>query len=441
MSNINQRVPGIEQFLPLNEPSIGTAYPKEVYPQNDKLPHLFRPITLRGVTFKNRIFLSPMCQFSSDNGHATDWHFVHIGGFAIRGVGAICMEATAVLPEGRISPECAGIWADSQIAPLRRIVDFAHAHGTKIGIQLAHAGRKASTYAPWVYADFAGTRQAPTRVAGENDSGWPNEVYGPSNLPFCENYPKPQAMTEEQIQRVVDAFLQAVERCKRIDYDFIEIHTAHGYLLHEFLSPLSNARTDEFGGPQLENRLRFPLEIARKVRAVWNKPLFLRLSATDWADGPEMDPVTGEWKQWGIRQSAIYAGELKKIGVDLVDCSSGGNWVEQKIPIYPGYQVPFAEALKRAHPDLCIGAVGLITEPEEAEAYLRDGKADVIFLGRALIRSPHWPLLAAEKLGVAVKPAFQNEGSFMEMLIPKHAGEQRRRHRKGKRETHIKPRL
>ncbi|OSD03240.1 FMN-linked oxidoreductase [Trametes coccinea BRFM310] len=458
MPNINRRVPDIEQFLPLNEPSIGSPYPKDIYPQNAKLPYLFQPITLRGVTFKNRIFLSPMCQFCSDDGHATDWHFVHIGvgidqlrttitfdvhdnqGFAIRGVGAICMEATAVLPEGRISPQCAGIWTDSQMAPLKRIVDFAHAHGTKIGIQLAHAGRKASTYAPWVYADIAGTRRALTCVAGEDEGGWPDKVCGPSDLPFCDDYPKPKTMTKEQMQRVMDAFLQAVERCKKIGYDFLEVHTAHGYLLHEFLSPLSNARTDQFGG-SLENRMRFPLEIARRVRAAWDKPLFLRLSATDWADGPEMDPVTGEWRQWGIRQSTIYAGELKKIGVDLVDCSSGGNWVEQQIPVYPGYQVQFAEALKKAHPDLCIGAVGLITEPEQAESYLRDGKADVVLLGRELVRSPHWPLLAAEKLGVVVKPAFQNEGSFIGMLTPTHARERGRRHRKGIIGKGIKPRL
>ncbi|KAI8981391.1 FMN-linked oxidoreductase [Trametes punicea] len=422
MTHINKPVPGADQYLPLNEPSIGTAYPKEIYPQNADLPELFKPLTLRGMTFKNRIFVSPMCQYSSDNGHATDWHFVHIGGFATRGAGAICMEATAVVPEGRISPEDAGLWTDSQIAPLKRIVNFAHAHGTLIGVQLAHAGRKASTYAPWVHSDMARTRRAPSYVAGKDEGGWPDEVYGPSEIPFSDQYPKPKAMTEQQMQSLLEAFTKAVERCKEAGYDFIEVHAAHGYLLHEFVSPLSNVRTDKYGG-SLENRLRFPLEVVKTVRAAWDKPLFVRISATDWAEGPEKDPGTGEWRQWGIEQSKIYAGELKKLGVDLIDCSSGGNWVQQKIVLQPGYQVPFAEALKKAHPDLPIGAVGLITEPEQAESYLRDGKADVVFLARELIRTPHWPILAAQKLGVAVKPANQYERGFADMLTPAHPGE------------------
>ncbi|KAI0361437.1 FMN-linked oxidoreductase [Trametes cingulata] len=426
--HINERVPDTDQYYPLNQPSIGSAYPKEVYPQNAELPELFKPLTIRGMTFSNRIFVSPMCQYSSDDGHATDWHLVHIGGFATRGAGAICMEATAVVPEGRISPEDAGLWTDSQIAPLKRIVAFAKAHGSKIGVQLAHAGRKASTYAPWVHSDIAKTRRAPTYVAGKDEGGWPDDVYGPSEIPFSDQYPKPKALTEQQLSDLLDAFVKATERCKEVGFDFIEIHAAHGYLLHEFVSPLSNVRTDAYGG-SLENRLRFPLQVVEKVRSAWDKPLFVRISATDWAEGPEKDPASGEWKQWGIEQSKIYVGELKKLGVDLIDCSSGGNWVQQKITIVPGYQVPFAEALKNAHPDILIGAVGLITEPEQAESYLRDGKADVVFLARELIRTPHWPILAAQKLGVAVKPANQYERGFVEMLTPARPGEST--HRRG----------
>ncbi|KAI0830479.1 FMN-linked oxidoreductase [Trametes gibbosa] len=421
MSYINKPVPGADQFFPLNEPSIGTAYPKDLYPQNAELPKLFEPLTIRDVTFKNRVFVSPMCQYSSDNGHATDWHFVHIGGLATRGVGAICMEATAVVPEGRISPQDAGLWEDSQMAPLKRIVNFAHAHGTKIGVQLAHAGRKASTHAPWVRFDIARAWKAPTAVAGSDEGGWPDDVYAPSAIPYSNEYPKPKAMSVDNIAHLADAFVKATERAKEVGFDFIELHFAHGYLQHSFVSPLSNDRTDQYGG-SLENRLRSPLEVAEKVRAAWDKPLFVRISATDWAEGPEQDPSTGEWKQWGIEQSKIYVGELKKLGVDLIDCSSAGNWEKQKITIGPGYQVPFAEALKKAHPDIPIASVGMITDPEQAESYLRDGKADAVFLARELIRNPHWVLYAAQKLGVAVKAANQYERGWGEMLAHARPG-------------------
>ncbi|KAI0756837.1 FMN-linked oxidoreductase [Daedaleopsis nitida] len=409
MTYINKPVPGANQYFPLNEPAIGAAYTESVYPQNAGLPTLFKSISIRGTTFKNRIFVSPMCQYSSDNGHATDWHLVHIGGYATRGVGAICMEATAVEPEGRISPQDAGLWTDSQIAPLKRIVDFAHAQGTIIG-----------------------TFHAPTYTAGDDEGGWPDRVPGPSEIPFSDLYPKPKAMTDKDILRIEDAFVAAVERCKQVGFDFIEIHGAHGYLLHEFVSPLSNVRTDQYGG-SFENRIRWPLRVAQKVRAAWDKPLFYRISATDWAEGPEQD--AGEWKQWGIEQSKIFVGELQKIGVDLIDCSSGGNWVKQKITVGPGYQVsfpgldpyhslvPFAEELKKAYPDLPVGAVGMITEPEQAESYLRDGKADVVFLARELIRDPHWAIRAAATLGVAVKPANQYERGWVEMLTPARPGE------------------
>ncbi|KAF9015614.1 NADH:flavin oxidoreductase/NADH oxidase [Cyathus striatus] len=403
MSHINKPVPGSHQFFPLNQPDIGSALDP---------PKLFQPLQLRGVTFKNRIFVSPMCQYSSDNGHATDWHLVHIGGFATRGVGAVCMEATAVVPEGRISPNDAGLWTDSQIEPLRRIVNFAHAQGTKIGIQLAHAGRKASTLAPWV--QYSAGRGA-SHVAQDNEGGWPSEVYGPSDIPFSDTYPKPKVMSEDDLDRVEKAFISAIHRAEIAGFDFIEVHAAHGYLLHSFLSPISNTRSDQYGGQELQNRLRFLLRLVSVCRQAWqNKPLFVRISASDWAEGPEQDEA-GIWKQWGIEQSKILVGELEKLGVDLIDCSSGGNYVKQKITVRPGYQVPFAEALKREYPSVVVAAVGLITNPLEANKYLQDGQADAIFLARELMRNPHWPLQAAQSLGVAVKAANQYERAWQEM--------------------------
>ncbi|THH02578.1 hypothetical protein EW026_g322 [Hermanssonia centrifuga] len=228
-------------------------------------------------------------------------------------------------------------------------------------------------------------------------------------------------MAEEDLIRVEDAFLAAVERCKKIGFDFIDIHGAHGYLLHEFVSPLSNTRTDQYGG-SLENRIRYPLRITSSIRKAWQKPLFYRLSATDWAEGPEKDE-NGEWRQWGLEQSKILVGEIEKLGVDLVDVSTGGNWEKQSIPIGPGYQVPFAEALKKAHPKLVYSAVGLITSPKQAESYLQDGKTDVIFIAREFLRNPHWAMYAAQELGVAIKPANEYERAWMDVLAPKPAAE------------------
>ncbi|KZP31118.1 FMN-linked oxidoreductase [Athelia psychrophila] len=418
MSNINKPVPNADQYFSLNEPPIGTAYTdSNVYPQNEHIPLLFQPITLRNVTFKNRIFASPMCQYCSDNGHATDWHLVHIGGLASRGAAGICMEASAVVPEGRISPEDAGLWADSQIAPLARIVAFAHAQGAKIGIQLGHAGRKASTLASWVHSDVALSRSAGTHVAQADEGGWPDRVYSASAIPFAEGYPTPISMTEKDILDVEDAFIAAIERSEKAGFDFIEIHGAHGYLIHNFLSPLSNTRTDAYGG-SLENRLHFPLRLAARARAAWSKPLFFRLSATDWAAGPERTD-SAEWTQWGLEQSTILAAKLQQIGIDLVDVSSGGNWGAQQIPLAPGYQVPFAAHLKAALPGLKVGSVGLITDARQAEAILKEGKADVVFLARELLRDPHWPMRAAQELGVAVKAANQYERAWTRMLHPK----------------------
>ncbi|KDQ21453.1 hypothetical protein BOTBODRAFT_25895 [Botryobasidium botryosum FD-172 SS1] len=363
-----------------------------------------------------------MCQYSSDNGHATDWHFVHTGSFATRGAGAIVIEATAVVPEGRISPEDAGLWTDSQIAPLKRIVDFVHTQGTKIGIQLAHAGRKASTRSPWVQKDLsAHDPRSSSDVAGVDENGWPDNVVGPSNIPHSPTYPKPRALTTEDIDQLVEAWVAAVKRCKTIGFDFIEIHGAHGYLLHSFNSPLSNNRTDQYGG-SLENRIRLHLRIAKRVREAWgeDKPLFYRLSAVDWAEGPEQNDK-GEWVQWGVQQSIVLARELHKVGVDLVDVSSGGVWAKQKIAIGPGYQIGFADEIKKAVPELLISAVGLITDPHQAERYLQEGKADVVTLARELLRYVDWPLHAAQTLGLAVKPANQYEMAWKRMLTPKES--------------------
>ncbi|KAH0591005.1 hypothetical protein H2248_001116 [Termitomyces sp. 'cryptogamus'] len=236
-------------------------------------------------------------------------------------------------------------------------------------------------------------------------------VLGPSDLSFSETYPCPRAMSEEDMDDVVRAFVFAVERCKSAGFDFIEIHAAHGYLLHSFVSPLSNVRDDQYGGQPLENRLRFPLRVVEACRRAWGKPLWVRISACDWAEGPEQDE-SGTWKQWGIEQSKIFVGEMKKLGVDLIDASSGGNWVNQSIPLKHGYQVHFAEALKQAHPSLVISTVGLITDPLEANSYIESGKADVISLARELLRTPHWPLHAAKELGVTVKAANQYERAW-----------------------------
>ncbi|KAJ4472644.1 NADH:flavin oxidoreductase [Lentinula lateritia] len=373
MKFTNDGVRGVSGYFPYNDPEIGTPIKK-----TESMPLLFSPITIRNVTFKNRIFAAPMCQYSSDKGHATDWHLVHIGSMASRGVGAICMEATSVVPEGRISPEDAGLWTDSQMEPLKRIVNFVHAQGTKIGVQLAHAGRKASTYAPWV-RERAGVRNTTVSI---EENGWPNEVVGPSPIPWSEDLVEPKELNKDQLIGIEEAFIASIKRCQEIGFDFIEIHGAHGYLLSSFVSPLSNIRSDEFGGQLLENRLRWPLQLIKRCRDAWSKPLFVRISATDWADGPEQEN-------------------------DLVHVSSGGNWSNQKIIV-----VPYAESIKQANPQQLVGVVGVITDPKLAESYLQEGKADIIFLARALMRNPHWPLEAAEQLGLRVKAANQYERAF-----------------------------
>ncbi|KAF8204283.1 putative NADH:flavin oxidoreductase 2 [Mycena galopus ATCC 62051] len=336
-----------------------------------------------------------MCQYSSSDGHATDWHFVHVGGFATRGAGAICMEATAVVPRAVFLPKTQVVEGQPD-GTAEEDVEFSHAHGTKIGIQLCHAGRKGSTYAPWIKDK---TGHGTSWVAKEDEHGWPDNVYGPSAIPWSEKYPDPKMMTEQDMLYLEDAFVATVKRCKEIGYDFIEFHAAHGYLMHEFLSPLSNNRTDQYGG-SLENRTRFPTRVLQRIREEWE---------------PEK-AEDGTWAQWGIEQNIEWVGQLLRLGVvDLVDCSSGGNWHLQNIgpringQIAAGYQVPFSAAMKKAHPSVIVGAIGAISDPLVAESYLKDGKADVISMAREFIRNPHWVLMAAKALGCTVKAANQYE--------------------------------
>jgi 2,4-dienoyl-CoA reductase-like NADH-dependent reductase (Old Yellow Enzyme family) len=346
-------------------------------PGGGAMPNLFDPFKLRGRTFQNRIVVSPMCQYSSRDGFANDWHFVHLGSRAAGGAGLVITEAAAVLPEGRISPQDLGIWSDAHIAPLKRITGFIHEQGSVAGVQLAHAGRKASTYRPW---DGHG-------IVPESEGGW-RKVVAPSALKFAEGYPFPEALTEAGIREVVNGFSDAARRALEAGFDVVEIHAAHGYLLHEFLSPFSNQRQDRYGG-SFENRTRLLHEVAAAVRAVWPEalPLFVRISATDWETGG-----------WDLDQSIALARRLKPLGVDLFDCSSGGNLPDAKIPVGPGYQVPFAERIRRES-GMPTGAVGLITSPAQAGQILHNGQADLVLIARESLRDPYWPLHAAREFG------------------------------------------
>jgi 2,4-dienoyl-CoA reductase-like NADH-dependent reductase (Old Yellow Enzyme family) len=340
------------------------------------MSHLFQTLVLRNVTFPNRIAVSPMCQYSSSNGHASDWHFVHLGSRAVGGAGLVMTEATAVLPEGRISPQDLGIWSDDHITPLARITQFIHEQGSVAGIQLAHAGRKASTYRPW-----EGEGAVP-----ESEGGW--RVVGPSAVPFAENYPVPEQLSSDGIQTVINAFAGAAGRALRAGFRVIEIHAAHGYLLHQFLSPLSNKRSDCYGG-SFDNRIRLLKEVVVAVRKQWPErfPLFVRISTTDWADGG-----------WDIEQSVELVSQLKPVGVDLVDCSSGGSDPHAQIPFGPGYQTAFAERIRR-QTGMPTGAVGMITSPPQADHIIRSGQADLVLMAREFLRDPYWPLHAARELG------------------------------------------
>lgn len=340
---------------------------------------LHEPITLRGVTAPNRIWLAPMCQYSctARDGVPTDWHLVHLGARATGGFGLVVAEATAVVPEGRISPEDTGIWDDDQVAAWRRITDFVHEQGTPVGLQLAHAGRKASTWSPF----GGGDGSVPLE-----DGGW--ETVGPSAVAF-PGYATPRELTTAEVADLPAAFAQAARRADRAGFDLVELHAAHGYLLHQFLSPLSNLRDDEYGG-SFENRTRLVVEVVDAVRAAWpdHKPLGIRFSGTDWLDGG-----------WTVEETTRLAALLAGRGVDVLDVSSGGL-LPADIPVGPGYQVPLAREV-RAGSGLPTGAVGLITDPRQAEDVLTSGDADLVLLARAGLREPAWPLRAAHELGVA----------------------------------------
>ena len=339
------------------------------------MSQLFNPITLRDVTVRNRVWVSPMCEYSAVDGVPNDWHLVHLGSFARGGVGLVFTEATAVSPEGRISPADTGIWNDEQQQAWARIVSFVHGQGATAGIQLAHAGRKASSKPPWEARGFV----------TDEDGGW--EPVAPSAVAF-PGLREPVALDAAGIARVVSDFGDAAERAVAVGFDVLELHAAHGYLLHEFLSPLSNRRDDEYGG-SFENRSRLLLEVVAEVRRRVAAPLVVRISATDWVEGG-----------WTADDSVRLGVLLRDAGVDLVDVSSGGNALAD-IPVEPGYQVPFARRI-RAEAGIPTGAVGLITEPKQAEEIVADGSADVVLLARALLRDPHWALRAAHDLGVEV---------------------------------------
>lgn len=341
---------------------------------------LFEPLRIRDIEFRNRIVVSPMCEYSSVDGFANDWHLVHLGTRAIGGAGLIFTEASAVSPEGRISPWDLGIWKDEHVDMLTRIVSFIHNHGSVAGMQLAHAGRKASVDAPW----------RGNKVLSDEEGGW--QTVAPSAMPFKEGDRIPQEMSVDDIRKVVNDFRDAASRALKCGFRVVEIHAAHGYLIHEFFSSLSNTRTDSYGG-SFENRTRIVLEIIEAVKSVWpdELPLFVRISASEWSE-----------KGWNIDDSVRLAKVLKEAGVDLVDCSSGGNVYRAKIEVGPLYQVPFAEKVKKGA-DIMTGAVGLITTAQQCEEILQTGKADMIFLARQLLRDPYFPLHAAKELGNDIK--------------------------------------
>lgn len=340
---------------------------------------LFSTYCLRSILFRNRIFVSPMCQYSSLKGLPTDWHLVHLGSRAVGGAGLVMAEATAVSPEGRISPDDSGIWSDAHAEAFAPIARFIREQGAVAGIQLAHAGRKGSCTLPWLGGGPLGIEQC----------GW--QPLAPSAVPFAAGHPVPRALTLAEMDTVEAQFRDAAHRAVAAGFQVIELHMAHGYLLHEFLSPLVNHREDSYGG-SMENRLRFPLRVAHTVREAWpaELPMFVRISATDWVEGG-----------WDINQSVILSARLKEIGVDLIDCSSGFAVPDEPVPFGPGFQVPFA-ARVRKEAGIASGAVGLITEPAQAEQIVATGQADVVFLARQMLRDPYWPLHAARVLHVDV---------------------------------------
>jgi 2,4-dienoyl-CoA reductase-like NADH-dependent reductase (Old Yellow Enzyme family) len=351
-----------------------------------RVSQLFTPLKIGKVTFRNRIFVSPMCQYSSRDGLPTDWHLVHLGSRAVGGAGMVMVEATAVTPEGRISPNDSGIWSDGHAEAFKRITRFINEQGAVPAIQLAHAGRKAATDLPWRGG----------KPLGAEAGGWP--PLAPSAVPFADGYAVPREMSMADLDDVVEAFVAAARRVRDAGFLCVEVHMAHGYLLHEFLSPLANRRSDDYGG-SLENRMRLPLRVAAAVREVWpaDLPLLVRISATDWAEGG-----------WDVEQSVELCRRLKELGVGMIDCSSGGMVPNVSIPVGPGYQTSFAERI-RNEAGIATAAVGFITAAEQAEHILRTGQADAVFLAREMLRDPYWPLRAATALHVDVEwpPQYQ----------------------------------
>ena len=343
------------------------------------MSRLFSLLQLRTLTFRNRIFVSPMCQYSSLDGYPSDWHLVHLGSRAVGGAGLVMVEATAVSPEGRISPDDSGIWSDAHAEAFAPIARFIREQGAVSGIQLAHAGRKASTDRPWQGGG----------PLGPDQRGW--QPIAPSPLPFAHGHPVPREATAADLEAVRRQFEAAARRARAAGFQVIEVHLAHGYLLHEFLSPLSNLRKDENGGG-LENRMRFPLSITRAVRDIWPQdlPVFVRISATDWAE-----------EGWDLEQSVELCRRLKEQGIDLIDCSSGGLVPDAVIPAGPGFQTPFAASIRK-EAGIATGTVGFITDPAQAEQIVATGLADVVFLARAMLRNPYWPLDAAKALKVDI---------------------------------------
>ncbi|KAA8644301.1 hypothetical protein EYZ11_008350 [Aspergillus tanneri] len=395
----NKAAPKIPYFTPAQNPPAGTG----ANPQSDgsTLPKLFQPFSVRGLTFHNRIGLSPLCQYSGDDGHMTSWHTAHLGGIAQRGPGFLIVEATAVEPEGRISPQDLGLWKDSQIEPMRQVIEFVHSQNQIIGVQIAHAGRKASTVAPWL--SFAET-------ASKKVGGWPDHVKGPTNIPFSDRFPIPQQMTRQDIEDFKRAWKAAVKRAVQAGADFIEIHNAHGYLLMSFLSPVVNTRTDEYGG-SFDNRIRLSLEIAKLTRDAVpdDMPVFLRVSATDWLE--EVYPLQPSWR---VEDTLKFAQALADSGsVDVLDISSGGTHAAQQIHEKPGFQAPFAIAVKRAIGDkLLVGSVGSINSAHLANSLLENDGLDFVLVGRGFQKNPGLVWAFADELNVEISMANQIRWGF-----------------------------
>ncbi|CAK7241465.1 MAG: NADH-dependent flavin oxidoreductase [Sporothrix thermara] len=396
--------PGVPFYTPAQTPPAGTP----LDPAAADLPTLFTPLKIRGVELANRFVVSPMCMYSADDGHMTDFHLVHLGQFALHGAGLTIIEATSVTPNGRISPEDVGLWQDSQIAPLKRVVDYIHSQGHKAGIQLAHAGRKASTLGMWHE-----TKRGEHQFAQESEGGWPGSTWAPSSIPFAPDWVTPNAMTLDDIAELRAAFVAAAKRAVAAGVDVIEIHAAHGYLLTQFLSPVTNKRTDQYGGAPFENRTRLLLEIARDLRGAVpdTMPLFLRISATEWLE--DVEPVS-----WTLDDTVRLAALLPDVGVDLLDVSSGGNSPHQQIKMHTRYQIDMVPAIKKALREqgsaaadkLLLGGLGSVTTAELAKEVVQKGgsvEADLVLAARQFLREPEFVRRVAHQLGVPIKWAHQ----------------------------------